>query len=416
MIKHAVVLAISAGVLFALHGCGAGEQKQEPPPPAVVVAEVIAKDTPITDQWVGTLEGYTVAKIRAQVSGILWQQNYENGTMVEEGEMLFEIDPRPFEAALARAEGQLAEAIARLETTRLHVERYKPLAEVGAISQQELEDAVQAMKQAEAAVFAAEAAVESARINLEFTSIESPLTGLASIAKAQVGDLVGPSTEPMATVSIVDPIKVNFFISEQDYLVGARHAIKRHQEGESVLPDFMLELILADGTVYEHKGKVIAVDSQIDVRTGSILMQGAFSNPDLLLRPGQFARIRCEVGVLKDALLVPQRAVNEVQGTYQVAVVDANNVVTIRDVTPGRRYGEMWVISEGLKKGERVVVEGIQKVRTGSKVTIIQPGAAAPGGGAAPRAAKAQADAGSPAAGTKTEAGNAPAASAVKHN
>lgn len=396
-IKNAVAPLISLGLVLTLAGCGAGEGGQNPPPPAVSVAEVTVRDTPVVDQWVGTLEGYTVAKVRAQVAGNLLRQAYDNGTLVGEGDLMFEVDPRPFEATLARSEGQLAEAVARLGTTKLHVERYRPLAEVGAISQQELDDAVQAMREAEAAVFAAEAAVESARINLQFTRIESPLTGLASIATAQVGDLVGPSGEVMATVSAVDPIKVNFYISEQDYLVGARHSLARRNEGESPLPDFDLVLILADGSTYDKKGKVIAVDSQIDVRTGSILIQGSFANPDLMLRPGQFARIRGQVGMLKDAILIPQRAVNELQGSYQVAVVDSSDVATMRSVTPGQRDGDMWVISEGLKKGDRVVVEGLQKVRSGAKVTIAPPPSAAKG--------KAPADGKAPAAGKAAESG-----------
>lgn len=351
-------------------GCSSDHGPRQIPPPVVVVTEVKVQDTPVVDQWVGTLEGYTVAKVRAQVAGNLLRQDYSNGTMVTEGDLMFEIDPRPFQATLSRSEGQLAESVARLGTTRLHVERYEPLAKVGAISQQELDDAVQAMREAEAAVFAAEAAVESARINLEFTRIEAPLTGLASIATAQVGDLVGPSAEVMATVASIDPIKVNFFVSEQDYLVGARHSQVRQKAGEPVLPDFDLTLILADGSTYGEKGKVIAVDSQIDVRTGSILIQGAFDNPEMLLRPGQFARISGAVGMLKDAILVPQRAVNELQGSYQVGVVDASDTVTIRPVTPGLRRGEMWVISKGLKKGDRVVVEGLQKIRSGQKVTV----------------------------------------------
>ncbi len=370
-------------------GCSSDHGPRQLPPPVVQVVEVTVQNTPVVDQWVGTLEGYNVAKVRAQVAGNLLRQAYSNGTMVTEGDLMFEVDPRPFEATLARSEGQLAEAVARLGTARLHVERYEPLAEVGAISQQELDDAIQAMREAEAAVFSAEAAVESARINLEFTRIEAPLTGLASIATAQIGDLVGPSAGVMATVASIDPIKANFFVSEQDYLAGAKHAQARRKAGEPLLPDFDLILILADGSTYSETGKVIAVDSAVDVRTGSILIQGAFPNPDMLLRPGQFARIRGQVGTLKDAILVPQRAVNELQGSYQVGVVDASDTVTIRAVTPGIRHGSMWVITDGLKKGDRVVVEGLQKIRSGQKVTVKTAAAktAADGEGSAPQPA-----------------------------
>lgn len=367
--------AIPLVLSFMMAGTGCKEEggAQQIPPPAVVVVPVKVKDVPVYDQWVGTLEGYTNAKIRAQVEGVLVRQVYQDGSPVKAGDLMFEIDPRPFEAALEQAKGQLAEAEARLGKAQLDVDRYKPLAATGAISQQELDNAQQALEGAKAAVESCRAAVESAKINLEFTRIHSPLDGLSSISLAQVGDLVGPGFGVMATVSTIDPIKAYFYISEQDYLAAAKMLGELRKQGEEKLPEMELELILADGSTYPEKGKLTAADNQIDVRTGSIQLVGTFKNPDYLLRPGQFVRIRGRVGTRKNAILVPQRAVSQLQGSYQVMVVEPDNSVKIVTVKPGEREGTDWVILEGLSPNDRVIVEGLQKVRAGSKVRPLTP-------------------------------------------
>ncbi len=360
-------------LLLAGSGCSKESEPHQLPPPSVVVVPVAVKDVPVFDQWVGTLEGYTNAKIRAQVEGVLRNQAYQDGSHVKEGDLMFEIDPRPFQAVLEQAKGQLAEAEARLGKARLDADRYKPLAATGAISQQELDNALQALAGAEAGVVSSQAAVEAAKINLDFTRIQSSIDGLASISLAQVGDLVGPGSGVMASVSTIHPIKAYFYISEQDYLAAARMAGERRKQGEKSIPDLGLELILADGSTYPERGKLTAVDNQIDVRTGSIQMVGTFPNPDNLLRPGQFARIRGQVGERKDAILVPQRAVSELQGAFQVAVVESDNTVKMVTIKTGERVGADWVILDGLKPGDRVVVEGLQKVRSGSKVNPVTP-------------------------------------------
>ncbi len=348
------------GVLVALAGCS---EKGEPgtEPPAVETVAVTQQDVPVYREWVGTLDGYVNAQIRAQVTGYLRRQAYQEGSLVRKGDLLFEIDPRRFQAVLDQVKGQLAQAEARLGKTELDVKRFTPLAETSAISQQELDDAVQANLAAKAAVTSAKAAVEKAELDLGFTRITSPIDGIAGIAMAQIGDLVGPAIAgELTTVSTVDPVKVYIPVSEQEYLnLAASH---------TPLERLSLELILANGRVFPQRGRILFADRQVNDRTGTIRVAAAFDNPGNLLRPGQFGRVRALLEVKHGALLVPQRAVNELQGSYQVAVVGPDNRVDLRSVKPGERQGTLWVIDDGLKPGERVIAEGIQKAKQGMLV------------------------------------------------
>lgn len=346
-------------------GCG---DKPAPGPaaPTVEVAEVVVKDVPVTREWVGTTDGLVNAKINAQVQGYLIRQNYQEGSVVKKGQVLFEIDPRPFQAALEQAKGQLAMAEGQFYTAKANLEKIRPLAAVNAVSKKDLDDAIGREASARAAVQAAKAAVLKAQIELSFTRVTSPIDGIAGIAKAQLGDLVGaPGGPELTTVSTVDPIKVYFPISEQEYL---RFTRKGKARGDAEPPQAGLELILADGSLFPSPGKVSFADRQVDERTGTIKVAALFPNPGHLLRPGQFAKVRALLETQKAALLVPQRAVRELQGRFQVAVVGPDNRVDLRWVKVGERLGSLWVIEEGLKPGERVVVEGLQKVRAGMPV------------------------------------------------
>jgi len=295
------------------------------------------------------------------------KQNYTEGTVVNKGDILFEIDPRPFEAALQQSKGQLAQAEAQLGKTKLDVARDVPLARDSAIPQAQLDNDVQANEAAEAMVAAAKAQVDQVELNLGFTKVRSLISGVAGLAKGQIGDLVGPTTI-LTTVSQVEPIKAYFAISEQQYLKLADRisavAEGRRRAGQQKI----LELVLSDGSVYPRRGSVVLADRQIDVKTGTIRMAGAFENPGGILRPGMFARVRAITGVDKAALLVPQRSVVEAQGSYSVVVVDSNNKASIRPVKTGERVGRMWVITEGVKPGEQVIAEGVQKAREGVTV------------------------------------------------
>jgi len=360
-------ILILAAALIYLAGCKRKVDTHPPPPVIVEVIEVKGQDVPVYHDWIGTLEGLVNAQIRAQVTGYLLTQNYREGDPVKKGDLLFQIDQRPFQAALAQAQGQLVQAEAHVGKTELDVKRFTPLAKANAISQQELDDAVQADLAAKAAVASAKAAVQQAQLNLEFTGIVSPIEGIAGIAKAQIGDLVGPATGELTTVSTIDPIKVYYSVTEQAYInftrlfsdPGARTERTRQLE---------LQLIFADGSTYPREGRVYAVDRQINPTTGALRIEALFPNPERALRPGQFARVRVKFETKKDALLVPQRAVSELQGTYQIVVVDNENRTHIRPVKVGERSDSMWIIEQGLKPGERVVVEGIQKVKEGSVV------------------------------------------------
>jgi membrane fusion protein (multidrug efflux system) len=366
---------------------GCGEKKPAPTalqPPDVDVVNVIQQDVPIYSEWIGTTHGLVNAVIRAQVTGYLLKRNYKEGSFVRKGDLLFEIDPRTFQASLDQAQGQLAAAKARLGKTELDVKRFTPLAKQSAISQQELDDAIQANLSAKAGIQSTAAAVETARLNLGFTRIASPIDGIAGAANAQMGDLVGPGQiGELTTVSTVDPIQVNFAISEQEYM-GAADAIAKGQERGAEVTEGNLELILADGSVFPQRGKFYFAGRQVDAKTGTIQIAALFPNPGNILRPGQYARVRALSQTRKGAVLAPQRSVTELQGNFQVAVVRADNKVAIRPVKVGERVGSLWVIKEGLKPGERVVVEGIQKVKDGMPVNPkpvaaeTEPGAAAP--------------------------------------
>jgi membrane fusion protein (multidrug efflux system) len=309
-------------------------------------------------EWIGTTDGMVNAVIRAQVQGYLIKQNYHEGDFVRKGQILFEIDQRTFQAALGQAKGQLGEQKARWSTAKANLNRIIPLAEQNAVSKKDLDDATGQEQGAHAAVISAEAVVEKAKLDIDFTKIVSPVDGIAGIAKTQIGNLVGPGvTEELTTVSTVDPIKVYISVGEQEYLIATG-------KGQNGFKDNPLEMILSDGSVYPYKGKFTLADRQVDVKTGTIRVAAIFKNPGNILRPGQFAKIRARIKI-KKALLVPQRAVMELQGSYQIAVVDANNKVEIRPVKVAERVDDMWVIDEGLKAGERVVAEGVQKVREG---------------------------------------------------
>ena len=384
-------------------------QTQAPPPLDVEVAQVEQRDVPVQREWIGTLDGLVNAEIKAQVAGYLLRQRYVEGSFVRKGQLLFEIDPRPFQAALdqasaktaeaegqlARANGQLLEARAQLAQSQanqgkaqLDVNRYTPLAKEKAITEQELDNAVQTnlaaqaqveasragVATAQAAIVAARATIEASKaaaaiehLNLSFTRILSPINGIAGIATAQIGNLVSANGDSLTTVSTVDPIKAYFTVSEQEYLryVRTNPSESQRQARQQAL---QLDLVLADGTAYPHKGKFFVADREVNAQTGSIRLAGLFPNPGNLLRPGQYGRVRAVTETTRGALLVPQRAVSELQGSYQVAVIGDGNKVSMRPVKVGERSGSMWVITEGVTAGEKVIAEGTQKARAGAVV------------------------------------------------
>jgi membrane fusion protein (multidrug efflux system) len=353
--------------MICLTGCKAKPRAKAPPAPVVEVAFVTQADVPIYHDWIGVVEGFVNAHIRAQVTGYLQAQNYKEGDPIRKGDLLFEIEPRPFRALLDQAKGQLAQAEARLGKTQLDVKRYGPLVKDRAISQEEYDDAVQANLEAQAAVVAAKAQVEQAEVNVGFTRITSPIDGVASIANGQIGDLVGPNSGELTTVSTLDPIKVYYNVTEQAYINFTKLFITESNRYDR-LRQLEIELILADGTVYPLKGKNYATDRQVSATTGALRVAALFPNPNYALRPGQFARVRLKFDLANGALLVPQKAVSELQGSYQVWVVDSENKAHAQPVRVGERIGAQWVIQEGLHPHDRVIVEGIQKVREGTVV------------------------------------------------
>src|SRR5712691_7731370 len=386
--KHMLVTGTTIGVLVSALLVVMGrstpqEVAQAVAPPEVEIVPVAQRDVPVYGEWIGTLEGMVNATIKAQVTGYLRQQRYTEGALVTQGQVLFAIDQRPFQAALDQAKGE-----ANQGKTQRDVDRYIPLAKAQAISAQDLDNAVQnnlaakaqvaaakagidtakaAIVAAKAVVEAAKAAVATATLTLGFTTILSPIEGIAGIATAQVGDLVGSSSGTLTTVSTLDPIKVYFTASEQAYL----NFVRRNPtaaERLAATKRLELELVLADGTTYPHKGTFFVADREVNAQTGAIRLAGLFPNPGNVLRPGQYGRVRAVTSRQEGALLVPQRAVTELQGRYQVAVVDSENKINIRTVKVGERVGTMWVIDEGLHPGERVVVEGVQKGRPGRAV------------------------------------------------
>jgi len=366
-VKSGLILAVLiAGI--GLVGCT--EEKKTtapPPPPEVEVAEVIQKDVPVYSEWVASMDGMVNATILAQVQGYLIRQNYKEGDLVKKGAMLFEIDPRPFQAAVDEARAVMAKHQAVLQTAQANLKRILPLAAANAVSQRDKDNAIGSVQSSEAQVLEAQAQVRKAELDLGFTKISSPIDGIAGAAKAQMGDLVGtPQARELTTVSTVNPIKVYVPISEREYLQSVEKS-KQEQKPDAEKTTF--ELILADGSTWPQKGTFSFADRQVDPQTGTIKVAILFPNTDNTLRPGQYAKVRALMGTAKGALLVPQRAVGELQGSYQVAVVAADNTVLIRGVTVGERIGNLWVIREGLKAGDRVVAEGTQKAGNGVKVT-----------------------------------------------
>jgi len=441
-VRSSSVLAASliGMVVIAAVGCGDASRAAAPaPPPVVKVEPVVQRDVPTSVEYVGSLVGYITAQIRPRVAGHLMSQNYTEGSVVKAGDLLFQVDPRPYQAALDQAEAQLLQAESQLtqakaqvsasqaqveqaiaqvaqygaqvqkaeaeqRRTELDVGRYTPLAQRGSVSQQELDNAVQNnlanvasvaaarasvqngqanvsnaraalenaqanVKTQDANIAAARAAVTNAKLNVGYTRVLAPISGVAGFRVANIGDYVGPNDQqPLTTVSQVDPIYAEVPISEQRAL-----AVFRQWEANPREPrDLALELILADGSVYPRRGRAVALDRQVDVTTGTVLARGVFPNPGNVLRPGQYAKVRAVVEVKKNALLVPQRAVQDVQGIHQVAVVGPDDTVDVRKVKTDARVGPLWIISEGLKPGERVVVEGGERVRTGQKVRLAE--------------------------------------------
>ncbi len=376
-LRFARLAGLASAALLPLAGCD--RPKPPAPPPSVVqIMTVQPRDAPITQTWVATVTGYINADIRAQVSGYLLTQNYRNGAYVKGGDVLFEIDPRPFQAALDQANGSLAQAQAQNTANELNTKRSTDLYQKKVISQQQYDDQVQTYEASKAAVQAAQAQVEQAQLNLTFTRITSPVTGLASIATAQVGDLVGPSSGSLATVIQVDPIKVQFMIPEQGYVKFIQQYFNDPAKSPIGVPGFQgptlpITLTLAGGVPYEQNGKPVegkltSVNNVIGDGTGSISVQGIFPNPGNLLRPGQFGLVTATTHVDKDAMVVPQRAVIDLQGLTLLAVVGGDNKVDIRPVTLGPTLGSDQIVTAGLQAGDRVVIEGVQKVKQGAVV------------------------------------------------
>jgi membrane fusion protein (multidrug efflux system) len=362
------ILFLVFAFTFTLSACS----KDKPAAPRaqqVEVVQAIQKDIPIVHEWVGTADGLVNATIRAQVTGYLIRQNYKEGDAVKKGQLLFEIDNRPFQASLDQAKGELTRQEAQHANAKATLDRVKPLAAQNAVSKKDLDDAIGAEQATLAAVIAARAAVENVRLNLSFTRVTSLIDGMAGLARAQVGDLVGPAAQgaELTTVSTINPIKIRYTINEQAYIDFMRR-FSTEAAGLQEARKLNIELFLADGSPYPFKGTFYAIDRQVDVRTGTLRVEALFPNPRNLLRPGQFVRVHVHVGTKQGALLVPQRAVSELQGSYQLAVLGPDNRVDIRTIKVGERVGSLWVIDDGLKPGEKVVAEGIQKVKQGDTV------------------------------------------------
>jgi len=371
--KHFISNPVAGLIVLALVvTLGAGCERRvasapAPAPPTVEVTPVTQKDVPVEGEWVGTLEGYINAQIQPHVTGYLIRQDYQEGGLVRKDQVLFEIDPRPFQAALDQAKGQLAQARAQMANAELNVKRDVPEAEAHAIPQSQLDNDTQALLGAKAAVEADEAAVEQAAINLGYTKVFSLIDGIAGVNTVQVGNLVGPSTV-LTAVSQVSPIKVYFPISEQEYLRMADGNAPGNVDFMAHASRIPLQLSLADGSTYPHPGKIIFADRQVNMQTGTIQIVGEFPNSRNLLRPGQYARVQAPTGNIKGALLVPQAAVNQEQGTYQVTVIGSDNRAQLRTVRVGPRVGTLWVITSGLKPGEQVVAVGAEKAKEGEVV------------------------------------------------
>jgi membrane fusion protein (multidrug efflux system) len=366
-----VILRVSAAAVVAALALAAMVCKRTAPPPApptpeVVVTEVIQRDVPLYSEWVGTTEGFVNAEIYPKISGYLIKQNYKDGDRVRAGQLLFQIDDREYKAALDQALGNLARMEAQLKQNQQDLARYTALFKAAVIPKQQFDTQTQTTRATAAQVQSAQAAVEAAKLNLDWTRVISPIEGIAGIAKTQVGDLVSPTTL-LTTVSQLDPIKVTFPISEREYLHFADR-IREHQEKGAAKDDPTLEMVLADGSTYKYPGHFYALNRQVNVQTGTIQTQGVFPNPDNILRPGLYAKVRVAADVLHNALLIPQAAVLSTQGQNQVAVVGPDNRVSLRTVTIGKQSGNFRIIAQGLNPGERVITEGLQKVTDGMEV------------------------------------------------
>jgi len=371
---HLLGLVIIALVICA--ACNSNAVKPAPPPPGVTVTPVIQKDVPIHQEWVGTMAGNVDADIRPKVEGFLLARLYAEGSYVEKGQAMFQLDKRQAEASVEQAAANLEHARAALAQAQIDVRRFTPLVAQRAVSQAELDKALSMERAATAAVSANQAALDNAHLNLGWTAVTSPIAGIAGIAKVGIGDLITPTTV-MTTVSSVNPIYVDVNIAEQDYLRLTRE--KSSRTGRTPL-----ELILGDGTVFPHAGRPLFVNREVDSRTGTIQVRGEFPNPGNMLRPGQYARIRAATEMRNGALLIPQQSVSELQGVYQVGVVAADNKVNIKTVTLGPQFGDMWIVESGVQAGENVVVDGLQRVKSGMVVAPTHykdTQANAPGGG-----------------------------------
>src|SRR6266850_1191100 len=363
--RAASALAPVLAALLLSPGCSPG-QAPPPPPLEVLVVPVVQKDVPIVGEWIGTLDGSVNADIRPKIEGYLLGQHYKEGQFVRRNDPLFEIDPRQFQAALEQARGTLARAEAQFSKATKDVERFTPLAAEQAISQQELDNALAAESDARGGLAAARAAVDQAALSLGWTSVSSPIEGIVGIAKTQVGELVNTQTV-MTTVSTVDPIRVTFGISEREYMERAARINRANYATTERGP--ALQLILEDGRVFPEQGKAVLVDREVNVKTGTLTIKGFFPNPHNILRPGQYARVRAELDVRPGALVIPQRAVTELQGGTRVAVAGADGKAEIRGVEMGARIGDLWVVEKGLRVGENVIVSGLQFLRPGMPVT-----------------------------------------------
>lgn len=355
---HFVAVLIAA--LATCAGCSSSAEKPAPPPPGVTVTPVVQKDVPIRQEWVGTMLGNVDADIRPKVGGFLLTRLYTEGSYVQKGQPMFQLDKRQAEAGVEQATGNLERARAALSQAQIDVHRYTPLVAQKAVSQAELDKALSSEKAATAAVAADQAVLENEKLNLGWTSVTSPIAGIAGVAKVGIGDLMTPITV-MTTVSSVDPIYVDVNIAEQDYLRFQRE--KPRQSGRE-----NLELLLGDGTLYPHRGRVLFLNREVDSRTGTIQVRGEFPNPGNVLRPGQYGRVRALTDLRKGAILIPQAAISELQGVYQVGVVSSDNKVTIKTVKLGPQTADMWVVESGLEVGESVVVDGLQRIKTGMTV------------------------------------------------
>ena len=367
--KRLTAVAIVLGFVFLPAGCSRKQKQIAPNAPEVLVTTVAPRDVPRVLERVATLDGFINANINAQVQGYIVSRDYQEGSVVKKGDLLFQIDPRPFEAALAQAKGTLAKDKAIQVKADADEKRAMDLFNKKVISEQERDTAVAAAGSSRANVEADEAAVKQAELNLEYAKVTAPIDGVAGFANNQVGDLVGPSTGSLTTVSQIDPIKAVVTAGEGPFTdFVSRHPDQKEREAYIKTLDF--QLILGNGEIYPHKGTFYALDRNLDTKTGSIRYYVTFPNPGNILRPGQFGKVRFVADMKKGAMVVPQEAVNELQGSYQVAVVDQNNKVSIRPVKTGERIGALWEVTDGLKPGDKVVVQGLQKAREGSTVTV----------------------------------------------